>query len=86
MALQLQAVLCLFDRDVAGAAVKISDAARRYAASGMALHEALMLWRLGRLRGGAEGEREVEQARRYMSAQGIVRPEGWARMLATGLE
>ena len=86
MALQLQAVLYLQRRDVEGALAKISAAAERYAATGMALHEALMRWRYGRLRGGAEGERAVEQARRFMSAQGIVRPEGWARMLATGLE
>jgi hypothetical protein len=86
MALQLEAVLLLFGRDAKGAIEKITAAAQRYAAAGMALHEALMLYRLGRLRGGADGERAVEQARRFMSAQGIVRPEGWARMLAPGLE
>ena len=63
MAAQLEAALRLRARDVDGALQKLGIAAERYATAGMALHEALIQWRIGRLRGGPEGERSVAQAR-----------------------
>jgi hypothetical protein len=84
LALQLRAALARFDGDLDGALAQLEAARESYARAEMAMHEAVLVWRLGSLRGSGAGEPLAEEGERFMRAEGVVNPAAWARMLAPG--
>ncbi len=86
MTSQLEAALRVMHDDIPEARELLIRAAKHYDRADMALHAALMRYRCGQLQRDPAGERAAREAERFMRAQGIVRPEAWARMFAAGLE
>jgi hypothetical protein len=68
------------------AAALLGDAARLFAARGMALLGMAAVHTRGVALGGAEGEALVTEARRWMLEQGIRRPERFLRLVAPAAE
>jgi hypothetical protein len=86
MVAQLDAALCLARGDRDGAVRWLARAADHYGEMDMELHRQLMHWRRGHLLDNDEGRTLVQTAEAFMRAQSVARPEGWARLLAPGLE
>jgi hypothetical protein len=70
--------------DVKGAMRSLESAVDAFDALDMRAFAAAARRRLGKLRGGDEGAALVKMADDFMTAQGIVKPERFARMLTAG--
>jgi hypothetical protein len=78
---QLRAALLMLGGDGLAAAAFARVAGREYETAGMRIHAAIMRLREAELRGD---EVACQAARKFMSDQGVARPDAWARMLAPG--
>jgi hypothetical protein len=63
----------------------LCDAITRFDAAGMQLYREASRYCLGALLGRVEGERLLQQARAWMSSQGVKNPAAMVRMMAPGM-
>jgi hypothetical protein len=84
LAALLHAGASWLDGEDARAAAELRAAVQGFDAAGMALYAAAARRRLGELLGGDEGAALIAIATAWMRAEGIVRPERMAAMLAPG--
>ena len=71
--------------DTSDASWWLDDAVRRFDAEGMSGRAAAARWARATLRGGDDGERELEAAKAHFVAHGVVDPERFATTLAPSI-
>jgi hypothetical protein len=70
--------------DVGGASIALDAAGAALDASDLKLFAAAVRWQRGQLLGGDEGAALIANARAFMSAQGILKPEKFAALFVPG--
>jgi serine/threonine protein kinase len=84
-AVMLRGCVARMRRDEAGAKVKLRQAIGALEAADMKLEAQVARWCLGKVTGGAEGERMKSDAWGWMEREGVKRPEKLSGMISGGI-